>query len=243
MRIAGNSNVVITNSEFVGNTALFGGGVEDFSLFSSRIVNTTFVGNAANNGAAMLLRGGDSKARNCVVWGNQSINDDGLNVIGGDGDEVEYCLVEGGFEGANNIGADPMFVDELGPDMTAGTGDEDLRLTAGSPAIDSGDSASLLGGSQLFDLDGLGRRADDPATPDTGTGRPNVDMGAYEFNAISPCSQADFALPFGRLDFNDVVVFIQLFGSGSFDANLNDDDSLDSQDVVAFLTLFGAGCP
>jgi parallel beta-helix repeat protein len=55
----------------------------------------------------------------------------------------------------------------------------DLRLLAGSPAIDSADSGAS--GATAIDADG-NARVDDPSTPDTGSGpRSYDDRGAYEF--------------------------------------------------------------
>jgi parallel beta-helix repeat protein len=66
--------------------------------------------------------------------------------------------------------ADPLFADPS---------NWDLRLTEGSPAIDSADSGAS--GAQPSDV--LGNpRVDDPNVPNTGTGpRPYDDRGAYEF--------------------------------------------------------------
>jgi parallel beta-helix repeat protein len=55
----------------------------------------------------------------------------------------------------------------------------DFRLTAGSPAIDSADST--VAGFPATDIQRHGR-VDDPATPNTGRGRPPyADRGAYEY--------------------------------------------------------------
>jgi len=41
---------------------------------------------------------------------------------------VARSIVEGGFAGDFILDADPRFVDRLGPDLVAGTSDDDLRL-------------------------------------------------------------------------------------------------------------------
>ena len=77
-----------------------------------------------------------------------------------------------------------MFREEL-----AGTGNinRDPQLTAnnhisaGSPCIDAGNNTDVTSGV-ITDLDGNARFLDDPATPDTGNGTPQiVDMGPYEY--------------------------------------------------------------
>ncbi|QDU65859.1 hypothetical protein [Engelhardtia mirabilis] len=80
-----------------------------------------------------------------------------------------------------NIYADPEFVAEL---------QMDYRLSATSPCIDAGDSASLAALTDpavLVDRDGNPRYHDDVATVDTGTlgpaGEPVIDMGAFEYGA------------------------------------------------------------
>lgn len=70
----------------------------------------------------------------------------------------------------HGIQDDPRFA-------SAGAGD--LRVTAGSAAIDSADSG--VSGAQAQDVVGNGR-LDDPSVPDTGSGpRTYDDRGAYEF--------------------------------------------------------------
>lgn len=54
---------------------------------------------------------------------------------------------------------------------------------------------------------------------------------------------ADFAPPFGQLDFSDVASFLNAFGAGDPAADLAEPSgSLDFSDVSAFLIAFGAGC-
>jgi len=72
---------------------------------------------------------------------------------------------------AHGVQADPRFVS---------TSAWDLRLRAGSPAIDRGNSG--VSGAQATDIDGLAR-VDDPATSNTFAEGPRRydDLGAYEF--------------------------------------------------------------
>jgi hypothetical protein len=85
---------------------------------------------------------------------------------------IRYCTIQGGaggLGGTNNDGDDPVFVDADGPDDTFGTEDDDARLQAGSPGIDTGNNADVPAGIAA-DLDGGPRIL-------AGT----VDRGAYEF--------------------------------------------------------------
>ncbi len=54
---------------------------------------------------------------------------------------------------------------------------------------------------------------------------------------------ADFAEPFGELNFFDVSSFLAAFSAGDMSADLNDDTTLNFFDVSAFLAAYGAGCP
>jgi len=101
---------------------------------------------------------------------------------------------EGG--GTGNTAGNPAFVDPDGPNNILGTDDDDLRIGAGSSAIDGGFNGLIP--EDLFDLDrnpgapgldlGRGLRlVDDPAIQDGRYGAPvdmylpTVDMGAYEY--------------------------------------------------------------
>ncbi|HZX04999.1 right-handed parallel beta-helix repeat-containing protein, partial [Kribbella sp.] len=72
---------------------------------------------------------------------------------------------------AHGVQADPLFVS---PSTW------DLRIGAGSAAIDRGDSG--VSGAQSSDIEGL-PRVDDPATPNTFAEGPRLydDLGAYEY--------------------------------------------------------------
>jgi len=54
---------------------------------------------------------------------------------------------------------------------------------------------------------------------------------------------ADFAEPFGSLNFLDVSAFLSAFGAGDPQADIDGNGSFNFLDVSAFLAAYGAGCP
>lgn len=187
----------VINCTFADNDALdYGGGVINVFANSS-FINCAFVGNSAgvygggvfNGVAALTLRSctfadntagiegggifGDEFAgqvlTNCILWANTP------DALAGPGPlAITYSDIEGGFQGAGNIDADPLFVNPQGGDY---------RLAAGSPCIDAGNST--VEDPCRLDLGDLLRMFDDRDTADTGLGGPRViDMGAFEFGSV-----------------------------------------------------------
>lgn len=132
------------------------------------VTNCTFSGNTADYGGGISTNFFFPSVTNCVLWGNSPDE-----ISASAGFAVSYSDVGGGYAGVGNIDADPLFVD---PDS------DDLRLQAGSPCIDAGDSGAM---PLPVDFDGNPRGVDDFSVPDTGI--PvfglTADMGAYEFQA------------------------------------------------------------
>jgi predicted outer membrane repeat protein len=164
--------VELASSVFSGNSARNGGAlyVDDNGRLS--VFNCTLVANhASNDGGAAYQLTTRHEIRNCIVWDNVP---DGLYLAEGAGaGVVSHSIVQGGYAGlgrADNLDLDPRFRDPVGPDGIAGTLDDDLRLTLGSPCLDAGDNAAARQ-SQLADLDGNPR-----------IGGATVDIGAYEFH-------------------------------------------------------------
>ena len=60
---------------------------------------------------------------------------------------------------------------------------------------------------------------------------------------IAGCSAADFAPPFGVLDFFDIRGFLSAYALGQPAADFNSDSSFDFFDIQLFLVAFAAGCP
>lgn len=67
-------------------------------------------------------------------------------------------------------------------------------------------------------------------------------MGAWIITLDYSCNQADFAEPWGVLNFFDVQAYLNAFSAGYAAADLNGDGSLNFFDVQAFLGAFAGGC-
>lgn len=211
---------LLQNVRFVGNSAAVGGGLVagrfvrvENALFSGNsatergggmlatlqvsIRNATFSGNsdtgALGGGAIVQVGFSEMSLSNSIMFGNTPNN------YAADGNpsftDISYTCIGGGFAGTGNIDCDPLFVDADGADNIVGTPDDDLRLSAGSPAIDAGHSGfwarhrgMCTGPCEPADLDGNPRLIDDPSATNTGVVADGlvVDMGGYEVQTGTP---------------------------------------------------------
>lgn len=157
----------MVNSGFVGNTAsLQGGGLDaGATIFADvTLTNNTFFGNSAatrGGGISVAIDNGMGIAKiyNNIIWGNTSNGTEDLfvdnNALGDIPAVVEvfnnvitdWQVTPGPVSSGSNIDADPLFVD------IAARPDPDPRLTAGSPAIDTGDDAAPARPSTDFEFD------------------------------------------------------------------------------------------
>ena len=172
-------NPTLSRCRFSGNYANVGGGMANQSS-DAVLSNCTFVDNwsgmyneqcnptvtncifTRNGEFAGGVTGGGTFT-NCILWGNE------LFQISGDLAVVTYSCVQDGWPGEGNIDADPLFADPDGPDGVPGTEDDNLRLSPGSPCINTGDPEFMPEPNET-DLDGHARLLCSI-----------VDMGAYEF--------------------------------------------------------------
>ena len=112
---------------------------------------------------------------NCIFWNNKTINGVTARPIGGfiesvipmatitnSIDQVNFTGITLSGASANNTSTNPLFVD-----LAAG----DYKLSLGSPAIDSGNNATVVGTKDL-----LGNQRIHNTT---------VDRGVYEFNSTT----------------------------------------------------------
>ncbi len=178
----GNSSVTLNSCIFTGNAAYTDdqigqcGALGASSWLPDTVVtltNCTVAGNTADVwGGGVVGSGVNLTVTNCVLWGNSSGDGSGMKEQISGASSLDYSCIQGwsdGDGGTGNIGDDPLFVDDDGPDNIPGTQDDNLRLLPGSPAINTGDPVFVpeLGET---DLDGHARVLCE-----------RVDMGAYEF--------------------------------------------------------------
>ncbi|MDB5230104.1 MAG: hypothetical protein JWN76_909, partial [Chitinophagaceae bacterium] len=155
-----NSSPIITNCIFLNNNATgTGGAMANYGSSNPAITNCSFYGNTASVAKCLYQSGAAIPVlANCILWdggGSEIANNFGNNP------SINYSDVQGGWGlGTGNINADPLFAD-------AANGN--LKLSAGSPAINTGNSASVPGGVTV-----------DLANTTRITGS-SVDMGAYEY--------------------------------------------------------------
>jgi hypothetical protein len=176
------SNPALTNCQFSGNQAGFGGGI--YNYFSNpTVVNCNFTGNIGSTGGGMYnyfsipvlsnctfadnsgdSGGGmyndwfsDTVLTNCILWGDAPEEVIALNFST---PVVTYSDVQGSWAGASNIDSDPCFVGSGYWDDNGTTGDSnddswvagDYRLRPDSPCVDVGDNNSIT--ADAADIDG-----------------------------------------------------------------------------------------
>ena len=144
------------------------GGLHVFGLGGAVISHCTIAENVAegsNDGRsvgglqdATILSLGPDSIQHCLLWGNlneDSETEEDAQLFLSPGVPIDHSSVQGigaALEGTANDDVDPLLRDALGPDGIGGTGDEDPRLAADSPAIEGGDNASVV--VDAFDSDG-----------------------------------------------------------------------------------------
>ncbi|KPK77111.1 MAG: hypothetical protein AMJ79_04320 [Phycisphaerae bacterium SM23_30] len=223
-----NSDPMLVNCIFSGNSSDGHGGGMDNYLSNPALINCTFSENAAaNEGGGIYNNASSPTLTNCILWHNRDVggmeesaqihNHDGFPAVTFSCVQDLYAFDAIVYPGTGNIDDDPLFKDAKGPDNLAGTSDDNLQLSAGSPVIDAGDNTALP--ADINDIDGNGdmkeripwdhqdqpRFINDPLTADTGVAAPPdypkvVDMGADEFTYIG-----DFNFS-GAVDLSDLYI-------------------------------------
>ena len=225
---------IFVNSKFVGNIADEGGGLYiEEAVFT--VANCTFF---RNLGGGIFLRVGSITLQNSIFWDNGGTSQGNqLDFLDASFYPSHCCiqgLIEGGiWDNGTNIGDDPRFVDADGADDIPGNGDDNLRLSPCSPAVDSGTNDAVDGDFSL-DLDANARIVDGDQD-----GEAIVDMGAYEFQAESACCPADvdgngFVGPF------DLAILLGFWGPNpDHPADLDGDGVVGPADLALLLGNWG----
>lgn len=180
----------IINCTITGNNSPMGGGISCESS-SPIIVNCTIGENRSYDFPGGGIFSGNFSSPtviNSILWGND--DDSGPNQVyveSGSSIDITYSDIEGGWTGAGNINADPLFVWPVDVNYVPTEGGN-YHLGTGSPCIDAANSDSP---APAGDAHG-NARYDDSGTPNTGTGANGdyYDMGAYEFTG-SACEDLD----------------------------------------------------
>lgn len=157
-----------------GNSAVQGGAMYNF-LGTLTLTNCTFSSNSATTSVGGVMNtNGSSNVKSSIFWDNHDNNGNiQSSQFYGLGSSINYSCMQGWngtLGGTGNIATAPSFVDADGQDNIVGTADDDLRVVAGSPAINTGDLLLAPAANGLTDRTGY---------PRVLCGR--VDMGAYEF--------------------------------------------------------------
>ncbi|MBI1293415.1 hypothetical protein GC175_00470 [bacterium] len=178
----------LKNASFSGNFAnANGGGMHNLGS-NPTLVNVSFSGNSANQGGGMFNSLSEIPTiRNSIFWNNRDSSGTGTadaSIFNANSTPaIRYSLMQGcnpggtwnnacGINAVNNlVDADPLFVSSPDP-VNAPTTAGDLRLQAGSPAIDAGNNTSI---TTSFDLGGAPRIVNEA-----------IDLGAYEYQASTP---------------------------------------------------------
>lgn len=175
--VCDNASPGITNCVFSGNTANDGAGMLNTNASATELVNCTFSGNNAVTTGGAIRNGNASSPliSNCLIWGNLAagVASAIFNADAGSVPDVNYSLIEGGYLGAANVNADPLFVSPvaatLAPTLTG-----NYRVQKCSPVLNGGLDSYIPGGINN-DLD---------FNPRINYGK--VDMGAYEKQLAVP---------------------------------------------------------
>ena len=157
------ANPSLTNVTFSANSAeVGGGGMYNEDLSNSQLTNVTFFGNSAEVAGGGIYNGilgtnaSNSELTNTIVWANspdQIFNQAGSTIM------VNYSVVQGGWEGTNNINEDPLLqplADNGGFTLTHALGANSSAIDAGNPDPATCSSTDQRGFPRPVDGDGHG---------------------------------------------------------------------------------------
>ena len=202
----------LVNTVFSRNSANSGSGGAIFNnLTNPNIINSSFSGNVAVTGSAISSNSGTVNLLNSIAWGNDDSSNTGSQFSGIV--SVTDSIVQGGQGGG--VDEDPLFVNAKG---------DDLRVKAGSPALDAGNTNVLPADSR--DLDGDGNTTEKIPIDLSGNSRnvgDEVDLGAYEGAQVAPAP-----IPAASR-----IIFVRANAGGSNDGSSWENAFMDLQDALA----------
>ncbi|MGB0432165.1 MAG: choice-of-anchor Q domain-containing protein, partial [Bacteroidia bacterium] len=150
----------ITNCTFVNNEGNLGGAIFNW-VSSPSITNSTFSKNVAsgNGGAISNYSTSSPTISNSIFWGNTAASS-GADIFNqSTTPTITYTTLQVAYVGTGNSTADPLFAGASNPAGADGihrTGDDGLRLSANSPAANSGSNSAIAEGLST-DIIGDGR--------------------------------------------------------------------------------------
>lgn len=134
---------------------------------------------------AISLTASEANLTNCIIWDNKP---GALYLESGSSVQITHCDVAEGWPGVGNLNEDPLFVIQ----------GSDRFLSPNSPCVDAGTVEGIR--VPALDLDARPRSSD------------NVDMGASEYGATTPCNltislrdQPERFVPGTRIRFSVVI--------------------------------------
>lgn len=182
--------ITATGGSTVGG---IGGAVDVLGLVGqpqATIAGCTVMNNTATDECGGVYLSGTTRGtvHSCILRGNSDSNgmvgESQLKGAGASASDIESFLVPVPGEDPIDptkfpscIDVDPLFVDPNGPDNVPGTPDDDFRLLATSPCVDTGSASWAASG---FDVAGSPRRLD--GNLDTFM---SADMGAHELDHVA----------------------------------------------------------
>ena len=170
------SSPTVTNCTFARNDATSGGGIYSMANDDPPLVavtNCTFTGNSSVTGGAMYNQDSLPTLTNCILWGDaaRESDDEIHDALADLPTTVSHSIIQGGYPlGTNVIDVDPLFVDDSSGDV---------RLQAGSPAIDAGNGCA----SHVALTDQPGNPRWDIA--DVADAVDGLDVGAFEYQGTA----------------------------------------------------------
>ena len=186
----------LINCLFNGNSAELGGALHQNYDESEEVYisHCTFTNNHADEGGAVFRHDSgtgpfEMEIWSSILWSNTAGAGTDADQIGGSTNNLTlwFNCIEGYVSGGTqNHGDDPLFVDADGIDNVAGTADDNLRLTSGSPCVNE---AANTPPYDVADLDNDGSTSDrlpldlDGGDRDVGSA---PDQGCYERPSTLP---------------------------------------------------------